>query len=329
MGHRHSLPLPGSGIDTSVTQRPTLDGRDVLLVDLVHDVLVSIIAFVEVPPHDTQGAAAAITLRAVNRQCRLAVDTFLMEEAMSTSLLAEKTTDYKAWWVHHSQPPLVRHRQARGVLQCIFADEGNEARRGFLESDRNFHCLRLHRHDDFLRPIYEQLVSSFGTGLRIVLCWHASITDAFVNLVAQHCPLLQHLAFAVATRDLTDASIMMVSQRCPDLRHFALRCGESSITDTSIIAIAQHCPQLEHLDVGFTRGISDVSLIEVAKHCPHLQQLHVSFTGAVTHAAIIELAKHCRQLQQLYVRGTNTEITDAAINAIASSHPKLEIVRFW
>ncbi|MFH1110180.1 MAG: hypothetical protein V1790_13455, partial [Planctomycetota bacterium] len=76
-------------------------------------------------------------------------------------------------------------------------------------------------------------------------------------------------------RSLTDAAVQVVAEHCPNLQRLDIS-GCDELTDAAVRAVAEHCPNLESLSVRFCEQFTDAAVMAVAEQCSKLQSLDVS-----------------------------------------------------
>ena len=184
--------------------------------------------------------------------------------------------------------------------------------------------------------------------LNLFLC--RNITDASVLEVARQCSNLQSLNLFYCDK-ITDASVLEVARGCSKLHTLNL-ANCANITDASVLEVAEKCSNLHTLDLADCENITDASVMEVARGCSNLQTLNLEDCD-ITDASVMEVARQCSNLQTLNLGGYGSKITDASVLAVASkcsnlqtlnlerceniteacmnallqSHPKLEVFR--
>jgi hypothetical protein len=142
--------------------------------------------------------------------------------------------------------------------------------------------------------------------LRSFHCNNLYGSDACLDALAAHCPLLQILEYQKG--DPTEVtSLVHLLQACPDIEVVDIStkgtAENPSATDAHIGAIMQHCRKLKAFAVGtYWQGgtdLSDAAGQAVASRAQDLRHLRLIGCAFTTDAPLVALVQHCGNLQSL------------------------------
>eukprot|EP00038_Savillea_parva_P030721 m.79686 g.79686 ORF g.79686 m.79686 type:complete len:518 (-) comp9309_c0_seq1:3396-4949(-) len=179
-------------------------------------------------------------------------------------------------------------------------------------------------------------VAASRAHLRTLNFWRGGVTDQMVKMLADQCPLLEHVTLR-ALSTVTDTSLKVLAARRPKLATLTLTCiqpgpnGSANLSDYGIIAIANACTNLTNLSL--TDGSLDVSndmLRALGSHCRHLELFRCGppvRPTAVTDAGVAALATGCPKLAIMSINGPSI-LTDDSIRVLAKTCPRMIRIRF-
>jgi hypothetical protein len=156
------------------------------------------------------------------------------------------------------------------------------------------------------------------------------ITDASMDAVAQHLPLLK--TFYARNTSITDAGMCVVASACNKLESVSLGAkrvyGIASLTDVGIVALARGCPLLHTLDFDYVNDITDDSLRALGVHCPQLGMFLGRRMRLATDDGLVALADGCPLLHRITVP-TSWFITDRALQYLAEKCKNLTFLKYF
>ena len=154
------------------------------------------------------------------------------------------------------------------------------------------------------------------------------ITDACLEIIAQHCPRLASLNIDGSENNvrLTDAGVIALAKGCPELSSLNLSCCDQ-VTKDSMIALAQGCKKLSRVNVRLCRSIKDAGIIALAQNCPQLSYLDCSGNELVSDASVLALAQGCPKLSHLNLDHCRC-VTSTSVLALAQKCPELCYLNF-
>jgi hypothetical protein len=113
------------------------------------------------------------------------------------------------------------------------------------------------------------LASSLASNLRSVRfdgC--PQLSDDAVLAIAEHCPLLERVAF---TASVSDAAVVKLAESCAELRYVYL--NKTQVGDAGLTALATHLVRLEQLYLYDSPHVTMRGVRALAKHCRRLTHL--------------------------------------------------------
>jgi hypothetical protein len=187
--------------------------------------------------------------------------------------------------------------------------------------------------------------------LRSFCCDNLRGSDACLDALADHCPLLQVLTYEngnpsdvsslvrllQACQDIevvdisgtdddnpsaTVAHIAAIMQHCRKLKAFATE-AETGL-DAAGLAVAERVQDLRHLQLIGCAFSSDAPLIALKQHCHNLTSLYLSAAGSagLPPNGLLELVKNLASVTELQL--DETTVHDQVLMAIADSCPLLQ-----
>ncbi|KAG2077262.1 RNI-like protein [Suillus decipiens] len=183
---------------------------------------------------------------------------------------------------------------------------------------------RPHTWLDRLPPL---ILHHTAIDLRVLDLSHClKLTDAGVEGIVTHAPLLRSLAFA-GCPNLTDKALESISKLGLHLGNLTLaHCPR--ITDNGIVSLVRSCTELRSVDLAFCRHLSDMAVFELASldhihrlvlvrvpkltdnaiyfladHTPSLERLHLSYCDRITLKSLHHLVRTCKRLVHLTATG--------------------------
>jgi F-box/leucine-rich repeat protein 2/20 len=167
-----------------------------------------------------------------------------------------------------------------------------------------------------------QLISSCPS-LCSFHCDNIQGSDDCLDALAEHCPLLQVLAYEKGNSTEV-SSLVHLMDVCPDIEvvdiSTELEGGNPSATDAHIAAIMQHC---QHPKVfassGGTDGTTGASELLVATRAQELRHLCLYDCALTSEAPLLALAPQCGNLLTLDLASRTEDFSQAALTTLASS----------
>eukprot|EP00105_Crassostrea_gigas_P033949 XP_019918097.1 PREDICTED: F-box/LRR-repeat protein 17-like [Crassostrea gigas] len=172
--------------------------------------------------------------------------------------------------------------------------------------------------------------------------------DGILEVVGKNCHRLQTLVMDSSL--LTDRGLLQIAQGCPDLRkiNFAL-CG-AFVTDNGVLAITENCPRLKEVMLGYLSKVTDTSCVRLCEMCPDLEVvslvssgvgqkgvqaltklrklkvLDISSLPGISPADVTSLTQYCPDLEEMNVSG-NQKIDDACLLQVVKYGHKLHLLK--
>jgi hypothetical protein len=195
---------------------------------------------------------------------------------------------------------------------------------------------------------------SASPSLRSFYCNNLYGSDACLDALAVHCPLLQILHYEKG--DPTSVtSLTKLLQCCPDVEVVDIGCGESEVnssaTDAHTAAIMRHCkklkafctplgtalptqellarvPDLVHLCLYDLDFLANPALAALAENCGNLKSLELwALTKESSQPALVRLVSSLKNVEELHL--CDCDLTDAVLEAIAEHCLKLEVLHLF
>ena len=174
------------------------------------------------------------------------------------------------------------------------------------------------------------------------------LSDLSLRALATNGERLRELRFK-SSRDFTDQGVAHLAERCGKLQVLALN-GADRLTDAAVAAVAEFCPDMRELDLAWCSRVSDAGVAALGV-LDKLEAVNLSGMFNVTDDAVEQLVVGNKPLKHVCVPRTrvsdqglaavakasgatlrhveawdNARVTDAALQALAVSCQRLQIV---
>lgn len=140
-----------------------------------------------------------------------------------------------------------------------------------------------------------------------------SITNLFVNKLAQNCPNLTHLNLNNCI-NISNKALIKLTEKCPNLTHLNLK-HLIKIKDSFIEKLVANCLNLQHINLSGCYRIRNTTLHKLVEQYPNLINLNLSICD-VDDVCIKKLVNHFH-LKNLNLSFCN-KITDQSIEILLS-----------
>ncbi|KAG6554722.1 hypothetical protein Mapa_003741 [Marchantia paleacea] len=166
-----------------------------------------------------------------------------------------------------------------------------------------------------------ELASLCGKLTHVELTNFKRLSDPPAYELIQRCPRLVEVGFSYTS--ITDATLELLAQHCKGIRTVGVK-GCRLLTSRGLRALGL-CGTLEGLNAGGASGFSDSVISTICSGNPNLKSLVLSFAPLTDNA--LKYISMCHQMQELAIHECN-RITNVGLNVIAKGCPQLRFVSF-
>jgi hypothetical protein len=162
---------------------------------------------------------------------------------------------------------------------------------------------------------------------------HCDLSDAGLEALGKHSPLLEWLNVKVSGAKITDAGLRALGgsanifaelRGCRSLKYLNLT-SQFRTTNDGVQHILSQCQELENLVLDNTRCERNV-ILDIRFQCPNLQTLNLeNVPGNVTPDGIRNFARMCPRLTRLIFTRASTPLTAAELAQLGAEFPNLVV----
>ena len=223
----------------------------------------------------------------------------------------------------------VRHFRSNFLLSVLPRFYTGLRQLRLLPGSTNAQIDPRHRFMSVTNQALMQLISKEGTcslnpNLRELDVRESGVDDVSLTIVAGGCRQLQKASFDGFGCLVSDVGLAALAQGCKQLQQLIIDRSAHSITHEGVMAVARSCRLLETLQLPASSHVEDEGLIALGQCSPQLRSLTCNGWARITDAAVIALASGCPLLE--IVQLSHASITDASADALAEGCPNLKML---
>jgi hypothetical protein len=189
-------------------------------------------------------------------------------------------------------------------LELVMVAKSNETLQAIVSTNPTLRTIAIHRSGWYLyaRPAVEIIVQHCPLLEHLKLgAYHQFLYDEHLIALATHCPLLKLMDFSGRERSWTGAGLDYYIKHCGNLTSLDLNYADTMVDDSLLLAMGQHLQKLETLNIARCVLVTNEGICALAQGCSILHMLDVSYCDKVSHDGVCEVLRYCDQLRELRI----------------------------